>query len=67
MYLAGVNTFTIFKLIDIIGGIDPYPTLLATEYNYENYGVIDMKKGTRTFKVYGMNVTQHIDFLYEPR
>ena len=31
--LVGVNTFTDFEVIEIMGGIDPYPYLLGIEWD----------------------------------
>ena len=56
--LRGFKTTTYFEVIEIMGEMDPYPTLIEIEWAYENYGIIDLKNKTMTFEAYGMKVMQ---------
>lgn len=42
--VAGVKSYIEFEVIDIMGDKDAYPTLLAVDWAYENYVIIDLKK-----------------------
>ena len=42
--VAGVNTYTDFEVIDVMGDKDPYPTLLGIDWDFESYVVINLKK-----------------------
>jgi hypothetical protein len=67
LYLAGVNTMAYFEVIEIMGGKDPYPALLGTEWDYEDFPIIDFKKEIMTFEEDGIKVTQPIDPYQFPR
>ena len=48
--IAGVNTYTDFEVIDIMGDKDPYPALLGIDWAFENYAIIDLKKELMIFE-----------------
>ena len=56
--LGGIKVSMDFELIEIMGGIDPYPSVLGIEWDCKNYGVTDLKNRIMTFEVNGMRVTQ---------
>jgi hypothetical protein len=47
--LVGVKTIDDFEVIEIMGEKDPYPYLLGIEWAYQNYVVIDVRKGNYYF------------------
>jgi len=59
--IAKVKTYAEFKVINIMGDKDPYPTLLGIEWDFENYNIIDLKKEFMTFEVEGVRLIQPID------
>jgi hypothetical protein len=59
--LAGIKIVDDFKVIEIMGEHDPYPTLLGIHWAYENYVVIDLKNETMNFESDGMKVNQPLD------
>jgi hypothetical protein len=59
--VVGVNTVADFEVIEIMGGKDPYPSLLGIHWSYENYAMIDLKKETMTFQEDGIKVVQPLD------
>lgn len=65
--VAGVNTYTEFEVIDIMGDKDPYPALLGIDWAYENYDVIDLKKELMIFEAEGKRVIQPLDPYQGPR
>jgi hypothetical protein len=40
--VAGVNIVDYFEVIEIIGEMDPYPTLLRIDWVYVNYAIIGL-------------------------
>jgi hypothetical protein len=65
--VVGVKTVADFKVIEIMGDKDPYPTLLGIDWAYDNYAVIDLKRDTMTFEVDGIKVVQPLDPYVGPR
>lgn len=59
--VASVKTVTTFQFIDIIGGNDPYSTLLGIDWDFENYAIIDLKRELMIFESNGLNVTFPLD------
>ena len=62
VYFVVLKTFIDFEVIEIMGGPDPYPTLLGIEWDYGKYGVINLKNGTMNFEADGMKVV-HIHYI----
>lgn len=46
---AGVKTYEKFEVINIMGGKYPYPALLAIDWAFDDYIVIDLKGKTMNF------------------
>ena len=59
--LGGVNTTMDFELIEIMEGIDDYPTLLGMKCDYENYWLIDLKNRMMIFEANDVRETQPLD------
>jgi hypothetical protein len=57
----GVNTIEDFEVIEIMGDKYLYPTLLGTDWDYNKYIIIDLKKDLMTFEVDGINFIQPLD------
>ena len=55
--IAGVNTYTDFEVIDIMGDKDLYPALLGIDWAFENYAIIDLKKELMIFEDGEVRVT----------
>ena len=65
--LAGVKKTIDFEVIEIMGDIYPYPALLGTDWAYENYVFIDLKRDTMMFEVDGIKVVKPLDLYLGPR
>jgi hypothetical protein len=65
--VAGVKTVADFKVIEIMGDKDPYPTLIGIDWAYENYVVIDLNKYTMKFEADRIKVVQPLDPYVGPR
>jgi hypothetical protein len=65
--VGGVNTLDDFEVIEIMGDKDPYPALHGTDWAYDNYAIIDLKKDTMTFEVDVIKVVQPLDPYVGPR
>ena len=61
IYVAGVNKMANFEVTEILGDNEPYPELLEINWTYDNYIIIDLKKGTMTFEAEGIKVVQPLD------
>jgi hypothetical protein len=48
--LDGVHTMENFKVIEIVDGATPYPTLLGLDWKFYNQAVINLKKRNLTFE-----------------
>jgi hypothetical protein len=48
--INGVRTFADFKVIEIVDGSCPYPTLLGIDWDFNNSTVVDLKKRRMTFE-----------------
>ena len=46
--LGGVKTIMDLKLIEIMGGTDPYPTMIGIKWDDEKYGGINLKNRMMT-------------------
>ena len=64
--VAGVKIVDDFEVIELMGDKDPYPTLIAIDWAYDNYAVIDLKKYTMTFEADGIKVVQPLDSYVGP-
>ena len=67
VYIVGVNTYTDFEVIYIMGDKDPYPALLEIDWAFENYGIIDLKNELIIFEYGEVKVTQPLDPYQGPR
>jgi hypothetical protein len=65
--VVGVRTTTDFEMIEIVGDKDPYYSLLWIYWAYENYDIIDLKRGTMTFEADDIKVVQLLDPYLGPR
>lgn len=59
--IARENTYADFEVIYIMGDKYPYPTFLGIKWAFENYTIIDLKKGMMTFEVEGVRAIQPLD------
>jgi hypothetical protein len=64
---VGLKIVADFEVIEIMGDIDPYPTLLGIDWAYDNYVFIDLKKDTMTFEVDGIKLVQPLDLYVGPQ
>ena len=65
--VVGVKTTSDFKVIEIMGDKDSYPTLLKIDWEYDKYAIIDLKRDTMTFEEDGIKVVQPLDLYLHPR
>lgn len=59
--IFSVKTYAYFELIEIIVDKRPYPSLFGIDWDFENYAIIDSKRKTMTFEVYGMQFIQPLN------
>jgi hypothetical protein len=65
--VAEVKMIVDFEVIEIMGDEDPYPALLGIDWDYDNYGVIDLTRDTMIFEADGLKLVQPLDPYMGPR
>ena len=59
--VEGLHTFAYFEFINIVGDMNPYPTLLGIDWAIDNHTIINFKKMILSFKDEEMRVVSPID------
>jgi hypothetical protein len=55
--IDGVYSVEIFEVIEIVDDIQPYPSLMGLEWDFDNHVVINLKRREMIFEVGELKVT----------
>jgi hypothetical protein len=61
MNIDGVCSMEDFQVIDIIDEVQPYPTLIGLEWDFDNQAIINLKRREMIFEVGDMKFIVPLD------
>jgi hypothetical protein len=59
--IDGLHNVADFKVIEIVDGSTPYPTLLGLDWEFDNHTISDVNKSQMVFKVEDLKVIVPLD------